>query len=240
MAVGFAAVTNAQTKTITIKAGSVSAKQRWNTERLEANYFPGAKMKEVAGFVAGAAFNLQLKSGSNFSIQPEVLYTQKGFRIEGSEGINSASDKFHLNYINVPLLAKYNVQKDKWGFFANVGPSFGYALGGRYSSYRVGDNVETSIKGKIKLGKDAPADYNGNDAYIPKDEVRRLDIGALAGLGAAYKVGKGSISIEFRYELGLTNFTKKDPSFGNDKSGSFLRSKNAASSVMIGYAIPIK
>ena len=240
IAAGFVTVANAQTKSITVKGGYVSARQNWNTERLEFNYFPGAKMKAVNGFTAGAAFNLPIKSITNFSVQPELLYTQKGFGAAGSEGINSAKDIFHINYINLPLLAKYNIVKNKFGFFANLGPSFGYALNGKYSSDRTGDGVESNVSGKIKFGKDAPADYNGNDAYISKDDVRRFDVGAVAGIGASYKVGKGSIQLEARYEQGFTNFSKKDPAFGNDKSGSFLRSKNSAFSVMLGYAISIK
>jgi len=66
----------------------------------------------------------------NFSVQPELLYSS-----QGAKGINGADD-FKLDYINVPVLAKFYLITDVLALEA--GPQFGFL---------VNDNFEDSVNG---------------------------------------------------------------------------------------------
>ncbi|HYX05906.1 MAG TPA: porin family protein [Bacteroidales bacterium] len=64
---------------------------------------PEADINRRIGFMVGLYGNFKL-SNSNFSIQPELIYTQKGV-----EGTVSGSDVIiKLDYIEVPVLLKYD------------------------------------------------------------------------------------------------------------------------------------
>ncbi|WP_028871154.1 porin family protein [Psychroserpens burtonensis] len=57
----------------------------------------------------------------NFSIQPELLYSQQGYEIKNSNGTFTQM----LNYINVPIMFKVYPTDN---FFIEVGPQVGYAI----------------------------------------------------------------------------------------------------------------
>lgn len=65
-----------------------------------------------------------------FSFQPEVLYSMEGAKEDGTDA------KLMLNYVNVPLMLKYN---DPMGFFAELGPQIGFL-----ASAKVKDEGETA------------------------------------------------------------------------------------------------
>jgi len=80
------------------------------------------------GFHAGAI--LEIKAGSNFAIQPEVLYSMQGAKVTlaGAKEIN-------FSYVTVPVLAKYYVLTDV--FSLEAGPQF---------AFLIDDNVENTFK----------------------------------------------------------------------------------------------
>ena len=59
----------------------------------------GAVYASRLGFVGGGFLNLPL--GSSLSIQPELLYAQKGGKINGSD--------FQLDYVEIPILLDVNI-----------------------------------------------------------------------------------------------------------------------------------
>lgn len=61
---------------------------------------------------------LDIKSSEKFHFQPEIIYSMQGTSIT-SEG---QAAQINLNYINLPLMAKYFVNKD---FNIQFGPQFG-------------------------------------------------------------------------------------------------------------------
>lgn len=77
----------------------------------------GAKTK--VGFNAGALVSLPLFN--EFSLQPEVVFSGQGFKVDeqGSTG------SLNANYINVPVLFKYN---NPTGFFLETGPQIGFLM----------------------------------------------------------------------------------------------------------------
>ncbi len=178
------------------------------------------------GFSAGAGFELSM--GDIFSIQPEILYTQKGYKLKDAD----SESQFKLNYVEIPVLLKFTFgEEDELRFFGYAGPYVGYALNGNYN-FQIGS---ASQKGKLKFGEE-PDNYTGTDAYVSKDDANRLDIGAYVGAGVSYPIGSGALSLEGRYGYGFTNF-EKDAS--GQASSDDLKSQNRTIGVFLGYAIPL-
>lgn len=69
------------------------------------------------GFHAGAL--VQLKLLENFAVQPELLYSSQGADVEGV-------GDFNLDYVSVPVLAKFYVISDKLSI--DVGPQFSFLV----------------------------------------------------------------------------------------------------------------
>ncbi|WP_163393532.1 porin family protein [Flavobacterium limi] len=130
------------------------------------------------GFNAGvfAAFPI----ADNVFIQPEILYTTKGAELDynfaGVEGTN----KFRLNYIEVPLLVRFNLTEN-----------FNIHVGG-YASYLV--NAKLSGEGDVEF-----------DDELDADDFERFDAGLSAGVGVDFN----PISIGLRYNYGLTTIGKE-------------------------------
>jgi len=83
----------------------------------------GSKYK--AGFAAGGFVNFGVSD--NFSIQPELLYSQKGARIENVLG-SGLTAKSTLGYLDVPIMFRYNIGEDGKGLFVEVGPQGSFVL----------------------------------------------------------------------------------------------------------------
>lgn len=118
--VGIASAAHAQTGVrFGLKAGanytSVTAD---NTDAIESKI----------GLQAGALANFGLSD--LISIQPEVLYSQKGYQLEADSDI-----KLKLNYIDIPVLVKVNAD----GLFFEAGPQLGILAGAKITD---GDDDE--------------------------------------------------------------------------------------------------
>jgi hypothetical protein len=148
------------------------------------------KPKVKIGITSGVGLEIQVNKW--FAVQPELLFSQKGFRTEFSEDGFESKSKNTLNYLELPILAKFKFDI----FYANIGPYVAYGLGGNYSSEASfqGDTMEES--GKIKFGE-MPDNYNGDNVYVDN----AFDFGMLAGAG----VKLGPVVLDLRYGLGFTN-----------------------------------
>lgn len=106
------------------------------------------------GGLAGLTLNAPISADKTLSVQPELLYSQKGFR--PANGQNEAAGR-RLHYLDVPVLARVNA----YGFIFEAGPQAGYLLG-------------TSQPGP---------DGGTENAGPLADNLRRLDLGYAAGVG---------------------------------------------------------
>ena len=116
--------------------------------------------------------------GDKLSIRPEILFTQKGYRIKESEEGYEYKGKAKMNWLDIPILAVYEVAE---GIKAFVGPYFDLYLGGEYV-------IES--------------DFGDFDEKIEGEDVNSLGMGLM--FGGAYGVTK-SIDVEARVALGLTS-----------------------------------
>ena len=139
-------------------------------------YIDNVKDQNVkAGFVGGVFAKLPVSKG--LSIQPELLYSNKGAQATYDNGIQGQGVyRFNLNYIELPLTLVVNVVKN-----------FNIHFGG-YAAYLASANVKNVQEGTI-IGV---TDLNEND-------FNRFDYGLVGGLGLDVKrVGFG-----VRYNYGL-------------------------------------
>ncbi|MBL7840044.1 MAG: PorT family protein [Cyclobacteriaceae bacterium] len=123
----------------------------------------------------------QLFQSDVFAIQPEILYSTKGTRIEDNSDLYDATLDFNLNYIDIPVLAVF-----KLGDAAeiHVGPYFGYLL-----------NANVDVDG----------DVDGSDD-IDRDNFKSWDYGISAGVG----FNVGPVQLGARYNYGLQKIADSD------------------------------
>jgi hypothetical protein len=129
------------------------------------------------------------------SLQPELLYTQKGAVRDVSVPVWNPDGTFRgnydfrttitLDYIEVPILLTYTL--------AGAWPVEPYLLGGPSVAFKVEGNSVTQFMGK-HLGYDM-------------DYVRRADWGLIAGGGVGLPTDRAQVALEVRYGLGLAAYS---------------------------------
>jgi hypothetical protein len=82
------------------------------------------KAKTVIGFHAGGFVSLFV--GDNFAIQPEIMFSTQGAKIEQT----GTSTNYHLDYINIPVMLKYRFNG---GFYIEAGPQVGFKVHESYA-----------------------------------------------------------------------------------------------------------
>lgn len=199
------AKTPAQTQTAQKPAKSVPAPKASSDEdgfkfrigiRGGANYSTKSDVaninpKSIIGYHGGLIFNLGTEA---FSVQPEVLYSQMGFKSENNNLGVPASSTSTFSTITVPLLLKAGFGPENLKVFVNAGG---------YGSYVLNANA------KIKIGANT---VNEKIDY----EDARIEYGAVGGVGVGIGLGAAKLLIEGRYFYGLGNNSKSIP--GVDKS----------------------
>ncbi len=85
------------------------------------------------GFNGGAV--LQLPLGHVIAIQPEVLFSQKGYRATGTSLVGDYDYRRYLNFLDIPILLRINASKN---FGIVVGPQYSYLLS-THTTFKSGD-----------------------------------------------------------------------------------------------------
>ncbi|WP_235925824.1 porin family protein [Pontibacter burrus] len=149
------------------------------------------------GFHGGITYNIGLV-GDFFSIQPELLYSQKGFKNADTEFSTPLGDvrrvgKVNYNYLDLPILAK-----------VKAGPL--YFEGGPQASYLLNVNNET----KTYLNGDLQSSSRDEGS---KDGLKEFEVGYAAGVGFALG---NSLNLGVRYNGSFSDFVDEDVNFNND------------------------
>ena len=148
--------------------------------------------KSLTSFYVGAV--AEIKFNDKFSVQPELIYSSQGVKSEISILGISASGTQKVDYINIPILAKYYVYE---GFSVEVGPQFGFL-------------VKAEGEGNVNA-----SGVSGSDKSDNKDNFESFDFGIGAGL--AYDLANGFF-VNARYNFGLTKVGKADTYFASSKN----------------------
>jgi hypothetical protein len=174
-------VTNAQQTRFGIKGG------------LNLTTFAGGNYwdaKSLVGFQLGGF--AEIKVIDRLSIQPEVLFSTQGAKIDGG---SFGDFDYKLNYINVPVLAKFYITKQ---FTVEGGPQLGFLVSAKQEGDDVKDNFKSvdtgfnfgagynftdnvSVNLRYTVGLSNIADYNADTAEeyydSPKNSVLALTLG---------------------------------------------------------------
>ncbi|MGI4873500.1 MAG: porin family protein [Janthinobacterium lividum] len=162
----------------------------------QAGYSAGYK----PGFTAGVLVNYGLND--NLSLQLEGLYSQKGCFIDDysrTSAGNQLQYRSTLQYIDVPLLVKYNIGEDGKGFFVEVGPQGSFAVANREFTREQGSGAGSGTEKDITTS---------TDGLVP------VGIGYVGGLG--YQITSG-LGLGIRYAGDFSHVYKDG--FGAGSSG---------------------
>jgi opacity protein-like surface antigen len=160
----------------------------------------------------------EIAINEKFAIQPELLFSTQGAKTEYSEsdvdfGSYSEESTTKLNYLNVPVLAKYYVA-EKFALLA--GPQFGFLLSAKedYSVTETFEGVTDSY----------------SESYDAKDFYNSFALSF--NIGASYSF-TDKIFVDARYNLGLSSIAKDfTDEFGDSYSANI---KNNVIQFSVGY-----
>ncbi|WP_010255134.1 porin family protein [Myroides injenensis] len=127
LAFGFAA--NAQTPDV-----KFGAKAGLNIANLTGS---DASTSSITSFHVGAVAEIFINE--KFSVQPELLYSAQGAESKFDFGFGSKKLKMKLDYINIPIMAKYYVWE---GLNIQAGPQLGFNVKGKIEGEDIKDNVK--------------------------------------------------------------------------------------------------
>ena len=169
-------------------------------------------------FNGGMSFEFKL--GKIVSIQPELTFTQKGFKtkgyVDGEYEVGGNPVSAHeevtawINYVEVPLYLVINIPTGRnGGFFVGAGPSAAYGL---------------SAKSKIRATLNEYNPLESEEDWFEDETLGRLDYGVnfLAGFGYRW------IFIRGGYNMGIADIAKEK----GDGRATF---KNKGFNVSIGF-----
>lgn len=139
--------------------------------------------KMLTGFYVGGV--AEIKFSDKFSVQPELMYSAQGVKTEISVLGITATGTQKIDYINIPILAKYYIAE---GFSVEAGPQFGFLV-------KAEGNGSVSASG-----------VSGSDKTDNKDSFKAFDFGIGAGL--AYDLSNGFF-VNARYNFGLSDISKE-------------------------------
>jgi len=149
------------------------------------------------GITVAALVEIGISGG--FAVQPEIVFVQKGWK-EKYPFLDLEAEAI-FNYFDVPILLKYKFGAETVkGYFA-AGPTIGYAISGK-----------TKVNGEAEKIEDW-RDYN------------RFEIGVSLGAGIGFTAGSGTLFLDARYLLGLSDLSV-------DEDNTF---KNKGISISVGY-----
>jgi hypothetical protein len=130
-----------------------------------------------------------------FSIQPELLFVQKGGHLSRPTLERYASERYRLSYVQGHLLGRRA--------FSLPGPLSMHIVGGVTIARAVGGAVQRDIRA-------LEFTYDERIPLLQTRLIRRWDVGLLLGTGLSYPVGPAShVTLSVRYGPGFrTVFSK--------------------------------
>ncbi|HSQ46598.1 MAG TPA: porin family protein [Lutibacter sp.] len=93
--------------------------------------------KTLIGFNVGVFAEIML--ADSFYLQPELLYSTQGAKFD--ESTSGFSADLNLNYINIPLMFKYDVANR---FYLEAGPQIGFLVSAEVLDQDVKDEFEST------------------------------------------------------------------------------------------------
>jgi len=124
--------------------------------------------KSLVGFHVGGFAEINVVK--KFFIQPELLFSTQGTKVDGPGGFDY---DFKLNYLNIPVLAKYYITDQ---FSVEAGPQLGVLLSAKAEDTDIKDSTRS-----VDFGFNLGAGYNFTENF---------------GAGIRYTIGLSPLSDE--------------------------------------------
>lgn len=166
---------------------------------------------------------LRFEVTDGFAVRPEVTYSQKGTRYEGSSStvLNGQSVTFEFDvvsrydYLDIPVLGEYTFQNTSAvSPYVFAGPSVGFSV-----------SSESEVNATARSGGQSNSETQTED-----EDIESTDFGAVIGGGISYSVGSGnSLLLDVRFN---PSFTSLDPD-------TDLDTQNQAITVNVGYSFSL-
>ena len=169
------------------------------------------------GFHVGAVADYMISE--TFGVGAELVYSQQGSQTESTDtqtfgGVTVTEkneSKQTLNYLNLPIMAKYMVFE---GFTIHAGPQIGFLLSAEAKE------DYTTTTGDVTESGSATVDN--------KDGFKSVDFSAVAGVGYELPMG---LFFQARYQAGISSVLEN--SEGLD--GKDISTTNNVFSISVGY-----
>ena len=166
------------------------------------------------GFVGGLTYNIPLSSDNFISIQPELLFSQKGYKYEDFKFMMQGQQytregKINSSYLDLPILLKINAGP----VFFEGGPQFSYLLG---------------LQDKTEVTTSTGVDFEDTNT-INKDGLAEFEVGYAAGLGVQVPMG---LTLTLRYN-GSINALAKD-----NNNDELANARNSVYQATLGFKLP--
>lgn len=201
----------AQEKTkMPMGAGVTAGLSLGNATGSDAAALSGETKKMRLGFAFGAFYSFEPVKG--FTIQPELMYVQKGVKYEEDAG---GKLTIKTDYLEIPVLAKWtpDMKESKIQPTIFVGPFVGIIMSAKAKAEGFAGD---SLNGEVDI----------------KDQLKSTDFGVAFGAGLGMKTTKGELFFDARYDLGLSKVYK-------DIGGVTPDVKSATILVLVGYKFDI-
>lgn len=164
--------------------------------------------KLKAGFHIGV--NAEIPVGTEFYVQPGVLFSTKGAKEDFSDA------KINLSYIEIPINFLYKAELDNGKLLVGAGPYFAFGVSGKVKN---GSEIDVEWKKEISLQQ-----YQEGDVYY----LKRFDAGGNLLFGYEFA---NKFSVQLNAQLGLVNF-HPDVEGASSNDGKI---KNVGFGVSAGY-----
>lgn len=193
------------------------------------------------GYSAGitTAFKVQKR----FLLQLDIMYTQKGKKIDGISG-PSLQNYAKYHYLNTPVVYKLDFKEAfgdrtfKW--YVGAGPNVNFWLGGNgiLKSVELREENIEQLNYKI-IFNEVPASPEFGGLYF--EEANRVQVGLIVSAGLVLEPMPGqSLMIDFRYEWGHSYMSRKEGRFSNVLAyQDDLRARNQAFQISVAYVFDI-
>jgi hypothetical protein len=179
----------------------------WSNVEIEDLAILVQKLGFQGGLVAKAGFNPYL------ALQMELLFAQKGMKVKVTESGITAKVWTNVNYLEIPLMLKVSIPLNPFFVYANAGPSIGIGL-----SAKLATDPDMGLNQTIKF------EENG---------LQRFDFGVLFGGGFGAKIGNGSMFLDLRYTLGISDINKV--SDATKERSDYKKNSNRTLGITVGY-----
>jgi len=186
----------------------------------------------------------------NFSIQPEINFDGQGGQRNGLQPVTNLPPELSspptgyyyasfknvsiLNYIEIPVLAKYTFGGLGFKFDVNAGPYIGFLLNatektsGTSSIYVDKNGTPLGIPDSSSGGYTPVPPQSFDASTDVTSSIHKVNYGIAGGVGIMVPVtSRGSVSLDVRGLYGLTNI-QKDPADGTSHTGNLI--------ISVGYS----